>query len=337
VVAALTFGAGLGHLLATPPLYGAPWSAALAVGDADEASAVTALAADPQIGGVARGSFDLPGDGEGRTVTGYAFEPLSGVLSAAMVSGRPPRAADEIALAADTLSRTGKRVGGRVQVGGPGSAVTMRIVGQAVFSAPDDLRPMADGVALTEAGVQALGLPPDAGYRQLLVRWSPGQPRPAVVQRLVDGGADIFTPAPPPEVSRLDDVRSVPDLLAVFLALLGAVAVAGGLMTVVARRRRELALLRTLGFTPGQTRRSVLGAGLLQAGLALALGLPLGITLGPVVWGRFAESLGVQPTALIPGSVAVVLLATPLFALAIASLPARRAGRLRPALVLRAE
>jgi putative ABC transport system permease protein len=337
VVAALTFGAGLGHLLATPRLYGAPWSAALALGDADEEAAVAALAADPGVQAVGRGRFDIEVVVEGRTVTGYTFEPLSGDLPAAMVSGRPPQATDEIALAADTLAITGKRVGARLQVEGPEGAVTMRIVGQAVFSAPGDPRPMTDGVALTEAGARVLGLPDDSGYRQLLVRWSAGRPRPAAVERLVAGGADISTPAPPPEVSRLDDVRAVPNLLAAFLAVLGAVAVAGGLATVVSRRRRELAVLRTLGFTPGETGRSVFGAGLLQAAVALALGFPLGIALGRVVWRAVAGSLGVARVAVVPPLVLLVLAGVPLLAVAVAALPARRAARLRPALVLRAE
>ncbi|HEY3240653.1 MAG TPA: hypothetical protein VGL92_13870, partial [Acidimicrobiia bacterium] len=111
LVAALTFGAGLGHLLATPRLYGAPWSAALGGGDDDETAAVASLAADPQVEAVGRGRFDLEVEVEGRTVTGYAFEPLSGDLSAAMVSGRPPRGAGEIALGADTLTGAGKQVG----------------------------------------------------------------------------------------------------------------------------------------------------------------------------------------------------------------------------------
>ncbi|HEY3240279.1 MAG TPA: FtsX-like permease family protein, partial [Acidimicrobiia bacterium] len=184
----------------------------------------------------------------------------------------------------------------------------------------------------------ALELPDDAGYRQLLVRWPPGAPRPAAVQRLVAGGADISTPAPPPEVSRLDDVRAMPNLLAAFLGLLGAVAVASGLATIVGRRRRELALLRTLGFTPGQTRRSVLGAGLLQAAVALVLGFPLGIGLGRVVWGSVAGSLGVSAVAVVPPLVLLMVAALPpLLALAVAALPARQAARLRPALALRAE
>jgi putative ABC transport system permease protein len=106
----------------------------------------------------------------------------------------------------------------------------------------------------------------------------------------------------------------------------------------VRRRRRDLALLKTLGFT----RRQVLGTVAWEAGafaaVALLIGLPLGVIAGRWAWAVFASAAGVSTAATVP--LATVLLAIPATLLAatlIAAAPGREAARLRPALVLRTE
>jgi ABC-type antimicrobial peptide transport system permease subunit len=72
--------------------------------------------------------------------------------------------------------------------------------------------------------------------------------------------------------------------------------------------------------------------------VGLVLGQLLGLAAGRVVWGEVARGIGAAgdpavPWLLVAGAVPVVLAGTALVAL----LPARRAARLRPAAVLRAE
>jgi len=110
------------------------------------------------------------------------------------------------------------------------------------------------------------------------------------------------------------------------------------LVTSVRRRRRDLAVLKTLGFV----RRQVSATGIWQATtvalVALAVGLPLGIAAGRWAWMLVADRLGVVPVSVVPALVlTLVALTTVLAANLVAAVPAWMAARTRPATVLRAE
>jgi ABC-type lipoprotein release transport system permease subunit len=122
------------------------------------------------------------------------------------------------------------------------------------------------------------------------------------------------------------------------LAVLG-VAVLGQLMVISGwRRRRDFATLKALGLLRRQVRAIVAWQVTILTGLALLAGLPLGVAVGLWAWAVFSGGLGVPPGALVP--VPFVLLMVPaaiLLANAAAYWPARAAGRLSPARLLRAE
>jgi ABC-type antimicrobial peptide transport system permease subunit len=106
----------------------------------------------------------------------------------------------------------------------------------------------------------------------------------------------------------------------------------------VRRRRRDLALLKTLGFTRRQVLGTVAWEASAFAAVALLIGLPLGVIAGRWAWSVFASAAGVSTAATVP--LATVLLAIPATLLAanlIAAAPGWEAARLRPALVLRTE
>jgi hypothetical protein len=74
------------------------------------------------------------------------------------------------------------------------------------------------------------------------------------------------------------------------------------------------------------------------AGIALLVGLPVGVVAGRWAWAVFANAAGVSAAATVP--LATVLLAIPATLLAanlIAAVPGWEAARLRPAYVLRTE
>jgi ABC-type antimicrobial peptide transport system permease subunit len=122
------------------------------------------------------------------------------------------------------------------------------------------------------------------------------------------------------------------------LAVLAAVTLAHVLLTGVRRRRRDLAVLKTLGLTRGQLLRVVSCQASALAAVALLVGLPLGALAGQWSWAVFAGSAGVMRHADIP--VALVLLAIPvalLLANLIAAGPGWAAARIRPTLILRSE
>jgi ABC-type lipoprotein release transport system permease subunit len=106
----------------------------------------------------------------------------------------------------------------------------------------------------------------------------------------------------------------------------------------VRRRRRDLAVLRTLGLLRSQMLWVVSWEAGALAAVALLVGLPLGVLAGRWAWTLFAGAAGVAGSADIP--VPLVLAAIPVtlvLAIGIAAGPGWAAARLRPALILRSE
>ena len=125
-------------------------------------------------------------------------------------------------------------------------------------------------------------------------------------------------------------VRSLLTLLGALALLLGVVGVYGVVTHFVARRRREWGIRLALGVRPPRVVRAVVG----RAGALLGGGIALG-TLAFIALARLLGSFvyGVAPTdALSLLSAAAVLATAGLLA---AWVPARRASRTDPAIVLR--
>jgi putative ABC transport system permease protein len=125
---------------------------------------------------------------------------------------------------------------------------------------------------------------------------------------------------------------------AALLAIAAAVTLGHTLWTSIRRRRRDLAILKTLGFIKRQVSATVAWQSTAMVLVALAVGIPLGVAAGRWAWQAFADQLGIVPEPVVP-AVAVVLLlpATFLAANVIAFWPGRRAARLQAAAVLRSE
>ena len=127
-------------------------------------------------------------------------------------------------------------------------------------------------------------------------------------------------------------------LLAALLGLLGAATLGHLLVTVLRRRRRDLGVLKTLGFVSGQVAATVAWQATTLAFLALLVGLPLGLVAGRWAWlllNRDLHSLAGPVTPVLALLAAVP--ATVLVANLVAALPARAAAATRPAVVLRSE
>lgn len=142
----------------------------------------------------------------------------------------------------------------------------------------------------------------------------------------------------PAEIVNYRSIGVTPVLLSAGLAF-GAICALGlALVASVHRRRRDLALLKTLGFTRKGLAATLVCQASVIACIAVAAGLPLGIAFGRELWTLFAESINAVPEPTVPEFwVAVVGIGALVFAIAVAAIPGRLAARTPAAVLLRAE
>ncbi len=109
-------------------------------------------------------------------------------------------------------------------------------------------------------------------------------------------------------------------------------------MTSVRRRRHDLAILKTLGFTRGQLATAVAVQASVAAVIGCAIGIPAGIALGRVLWNLFAAEISAVPAPTVPGGTVVVIGVLALaLAILVATIPGRLAARTTTSQLLRAE
>jgi hypothetical protein len=358
VAAAITFGANLLHLVHTPRLYGKDWNVAVDLQfgtiTPQRFDAITA-----HVPGISGWTFGVHGTvGIGRAVV-PAIGLAAGrgpVASPTLLAGRPPLAAHEIALGTTVLRRLGLRIGQSVPVTIPGGRRDSPavIVGRAVFPyfgegsfTPTDL---GDGAIVSAATLepQSGATGNGDGFNFVLVRFAPGPRRAADIAGLrramssfcatVEQSTCVVTDQRPNGVTGYARIDGTPEVLAGILAVLG-LAVLGQFAAVSARRRRrDFAIMKVLGLL----RRQLIAVTAWQVttltGLALLVGLPVGVAAGHWAWALFAAAAGISPGAITP--VPLVLLMVPaaiLAANAIAFPAGQLTARLRPAAALRAE
>jgi ABC-type antimicrobial peptide transport system permease subunit len=104
----------------------------------------------------------------------------------------------------------------------------------------------------------------------------------------------------PAQIVNYRTIGSTPIILAVGLAA-GAIAALGlTLAASVRRRRRDLALLKTLGFTHRQLAAAVAWQATVPAVIGIIVGIPLGIVVGRQLWTLFARSINAVPDPAVP-------------------------------------
>jgi ABC-type lipoprotein release transport system permease subunit len=142
----------------------------------------------------------------------------------------------------------------------------------------------------------------------------------------------------PAQIVNYRSIGSTPIILAGGLAVGAIVALALTLVASVRHRRRDLALLKALGFSPRQLTAVVAWQSTVTALVGIIVGVPLGIIVGRQLWILFARSINAVPDPTVPVlSVVLVAFGALLFANVVAALPGRIAARTPTALVLRAE
>jgi hypothetical protein len=360
IVAAALFGSSLTALVATPRSYGWPWDVAVMTGagygDLDLDSAKEILDRDPDVKGWTALGFFNEVSLDGQPMMGMmGFEQTSEV-DLPVLEGALPVASDEIAVGASTASARDLDVGDTVQLAGAIDPFEATVSGIVVFPSLGPLQSdrvsTGTGLLLPEALFAAPDLEQQAGDARGLATFVGVDVRDsassAATTRLQDqiGSLDALgapaleypTPVRPAEIVDARSTRSVPVTVGIVLAAMVVVGMAFASWASVRQRRRDLAVLRALGFSSSQIRRSVRVHSLATMAGALVVGVPIGVIVGRVLWRGFANQLGVVPDPSSPWLIVGLAVVGGLALAALAAqLPAHLAARARPAAGLRAE
>jgi FtsX-like permease family len=368
VMTTLTFGASLSALVSRPALYGWNWSYALASSQGPEAvpgqQVDGELRAAPGVAAWATVSY-ATADLDGQAVPVLFGDP-NATVAPPILSGDPVTRRNQVVLGPATLAALHQHVGGTVSftLTGPGlrlqdpltivGTATMPTVGQSdVLHTSMGTGALASAQLLGPAAASCAG-PPGMTF----VRFRPGVSAAAglAAMRRVTAGVnrelaavsaaspchgDVLGVLPvqhPAQIANDAALSAAPSLLAAGLAGGAVAALFLTLFASVRRRSRDLAVLKTIGFTRRQLAATVAWQATVAAIVGSAVGIPLGIALGRWLWTAFARQIYAVPQPAVP-VLSVVLL--PLCALALvnlaAALPGRSAARTPAALALRAE
>ncbi|XNY99917.1 FtsX-like permease family protein [Micrococcus luteus] len=246
-----------------------------------------------------------------------ALSPLPRDVSLAdmtLTEGRAPEPGSrEVAVDTGTAERLGLSLGSTfsLQSGLPeAKAVEVEVVGLTAPSADPRLSSLPQTWAAQSLVAEVERVPEGSDVQvgttsasSVLIRLADGADTGAVQQRLqdvLDGEGVTATVSTPDEAVRasLADSSDGTDVFAWVLGgfaalalLVTALVIANTFQVLVAQRTRELALLRTLGASTRQIRRSVLLEGLLVGLIGAVLGTLLAVVLAFAVIGLLREPL----------------------------------------------
>lgn len=354
VAAVAVFGASLNRLVETPTAYGINWHYLVD----DARMEVPGFAQGKVCGGGETRWTDFPtveAAGficslsitlDGRAVGALGFTSLRGDVQPTVLEGRAPAGPDEVAVGSETLDALGVEIGDQVTGQSPVGEVKYRIVGRVVVPSLDDPQAVADGAVFTGPGLLRLENPENVSASVVpVVRFRPDVDV-ARAGREIDrlpgvgrpGGPGLLPPRVPLEVERVQQIERVPFALGLFLTILGTVAVGHLLVTSVQRRRRDFAVLKSLGFRRSQLYGTICAQATTVASVGLAVGLITGVAAGTFLWRAAAERVGVLSEVHIPVlALAAIALVTVVIVNVVAAFPARTAARTQAAVVLRSD
>ena len=357
VAAAVTFGANLLHLVHTPRLYGQTWDAEVDLGfggfTPQQFERLTA-----HVPGLSGWTYGVHG-----TVTiGNTVIPAIGlvpgrgpVASPTLLSGRLPHSAREIVLGTSVLRQIGKSIGQSVPVAPAGSpAAPAAIVGRAIFpyfgQGGYTTTDLGEGAVVTPAALmpQSSAAAAGSGYNFALLKFAPGPRHAADIAAFgramarycatVQQPTCVITDQRPNGASNYARIDATPEVLAGVLAVLGLAVLAQFAMSSARRRRREFAILKTLGLLRRQLAAIAAWQVTALTALALLAGLPLGVAVGHWAWALFADEVGLSTDAITPVTVVLLMVPAAILAAIAVMLPAgRHSARLSPAAALRSE
>jgi hypothetical protein len=338
--------------------------------------ALTMLKHDKDVAAYSGASFnDMQVDGQ---EVPFLLENEAATVTPPILTGHGFQGRNGVVIGAATMAQLHKRLGEDVTISFGARAdapvyippTRLRIIGTATFpaigfaSTVSDHTSMGTGVlipfqALPKPFVAAIDSGPDpalVGPNLVLVRMRSGASPAAALaglHRIVAAADSAFAAAPggaagnaivvqgvqrPAEIANYKTIGLTPALLVTGLVVGAIAALTLTLVASVRQRRRDLALLKTIGFVRRQLAAAVAWQATTAAIVGIVIGIPLGLVVGRWLWDLFAEQINAvpYPTVSVP-AVVLVAAGTVLLANLVAALPARSAARTPTASMLRAE
>ncbi len=372
VTATLTFSSGLHTLVSRPSLYGWNWNYALSSENDVPPAALTALNHDHDVLAWS-GYHPLSVQIDGQTVP-ILLGANHAAVAPPILSGHAVDGNNQIVLGATTLSLLHKHLGDTVvgsfgspstaplylppfklvivgtatlpAIGGSGNfaehpsmgtgAIVSEYVSPAIARATQQPDPNLNGpgmvfVSLRDNVGSAGGRVDMHRVAQLADKVFEGDPN------TTGDSVEVLGVQHPAEIVNYQSTGATPVILAAGLALGATAALALTLIASVRRRRRDIALLKTLGFTARQLAVMVSWQASVIAAIAVLFGVPIGIIAGRQLWIEFAQSINAVPQPTVPASLLLVAVGTLILANLVAAIPARTASHTPAAFVLRTE
>ena len=344
VVALGLLVSGIERLYSVPAEHGWPWDIVIGNVNFDlTPEEVAAFTSDDRADASVTARYGLA------TVADEDVELLAiapdGTAPPAVVEGRVPTSANEIALGRRMMRRAGLEIGDTVTLSVAGSEFEREDtepVDQDLVIVGVSVTPILGESDFGEGGIVTLDSIAAAGGNAdpnlVLANFAPDADDDAVAASFAeDVPVETMTDTVPARVASLYRVRVLPWLGLGFAGLLGTIVLAFVLATSVRLRTRELAVLRALGLRARRVDAILAWQGIALATATLVFGLPLGIAAGAAVWRNVTDDLGTDPTLvvtpwlflLVPAALAVAVMAS--------IGPARRARRLPVATLLNGE
>jgi ABC-type lipoprotein release transport system permease subunit len=337
IVTVAVIDASKSDVFATPSAFAADWNLVMLKAPDDPQAVINATAAEPIEAlaiqrEVAGNAFVATGPSGTALVSPQGFDQIVGSIEPFLARGRPATSDQDIVLGPAVADRIGADVGDAITIDS-GEQGQQRYVVSGIGSIDDGDETQVGAVA-TLAGLQRM-----QSFDQLAISGAmlrTGHIDDASRQRLSDLGWGPV--GPPSHVANLEQIGSVPRLLAIALAVLGLGGALHTLLVASRRRRHDLAVVMALGFTRRQVASTVCWQGVLTTVAGVLVGVPLGVIVGRVVWKQVANGVGAVDLVSIPWA---VMVAVPVAMLLIvggaASVVGYHTAGLNPARTLRGE
>ncbi|TSB32571.1 ABC transporter permease [Streptomyces benahoarensis] len=263
-----------------------------------------------------------------------------------LTSGRAPRDSGEVALDRGTAAAAGYSLGDTVTLATEGPVLTMRLVG---LVSTTDSRVNAGGTlaVFDKATAQKLFAAP-GHYSGMDLTAVPGTDQFELANRVgavlpADRAEATTATAQADQQSvfiagKTKSFERLPLLFAVVSLFIGTFLIVNTFTMLVARRSREIALLRAIGATRRQVVRSVLAEAALVGLAASAVGFVLGLgvaTVLPNVLDTSGDLLPSGPLVIGPAAILASLAVGVGVTVLAAWLPSRRAARIAPVEAMR--